>query len=221
MEPFLNMSNNRSLETNVRLRFCEVTAQFNADSVLVETCVSEIEQAHSKDARHYHNMLHLGKLTNELEEVKPLIEDWPAIVFAIAYHDIVYNPLASNNEAKSAAVAEKRLSSLRIPSTVISTCTNHILATKSHEPNSNPDSNYFTDADLSILGATPAGYEIYRSQVRKEYNFYPALIYNSGRKKVLQQFLKMECIYKTEHFREKYEDSARANIQREVQKLSE
>ena len=94
-----------------------------------------------------------------------------------------------------------------------------IKCTKSHEF-SDSDTNYFTDADLSILGKSWKTYEEYYQQIRKEYKIYPDFIYNSGRKKALQHFLKMDRIFKTDYFFEKYEIQARENLQNELQILT-
>jgi predicted metal-dependent HD superfamily phosphohydrolase len=81
------------------------------------------------------------------------------------------------------------------------------------------DINIFTDADLSVLGQDWNTYENYLIQIRKEYSIYPDFVYNSGRKKVLQHFLSMERIFKTNNFFEKLEAQAKENLQRELEQL--
>ncbi|MFD2921463.1 hypothetical protein ACFS6H_17175 [Terrimonas rubra] len=98
---------------------------------------------------------------------------------------------------------------------MISNCAAQILATKAHQASTDPDTNYFTDADLSILGQPWEVYETYYKNVRKEYAMYPDFLYNPGRKKVLQHFLSMDRIFKTNHFFGLLEAPARANLQRE------
>jgi len=75
------------------------------------------------------------------------------------------------------------------------------------------------DADLAILGKDWKDYENYIHQIRKEYSIYPDFLYNPGRKKVLIHFLEFDEIFKTNHFKEKYENIARENIQREISML--
>ncbi len=82
------------------------------------------------------------------------------------------------------------------------------------------ETNLFTDADLSILGSDPDTYKVYSKQIRREYSIYPEIIYNPGRKKVLTHFLKMDKIYKTEEFSDRYELNARINIQTELNSLT-
>ena len=93
------------------------------------------------------------------------------------------------------------------------------MATKLHGLNTDSDTNYFMDADLAILGADDDLYNLYTRQIRKEYKFYPDLLYKPGRRKVLQHFLQMDSIYKTSYFKDKYEWQARKNIKRELMDL--
>ncbi|MFZ4476447.1 MAG: hypothetical protein ACOYPR_14720, partial [Saprospiraceae bacterium] len=108
---------------------------------------------------------------------------------------------------------------LGYPPARISRCKAQIIATKSHVESSEQDTNLFLDADLSILGQEFSIYKTYTQQIRKEYAMYPDLLYRPGRKKVLQHFLGMDSIFKTRYFQEKYEASARKNLQAELAQL--
>lgn len=181
---------------------------------------TEIKSAHNEPNRYYHNLSHLDKLIAELEAVKNEISNWQTLVFSVAYHDIIYNILKHNNEEESAKFAYEKLTLLNLPDNQKDACAVQILATKSHDTNSNSDTNYFTDADLSILGAGNDIYKIYTGQIRKEYKYYPDFLYNPGRKKVLNHFLQMHRIYKTKYFEDKYEQQARLNLIEELKQLT-
>jgi predicted metal-dependent HD superfamily phosphohydrolase len=56
--------------------------------------------------------------------------------------------------------------------------------------------------------------------IRKEYNFYPDFMYKPGRQKVLQHFIQMPRIYKTDYFHDRYEEKARDNLHVELKELS-
>ena len=99
-------------------------------------------------------------------------------------------------------------------------CRNIILATKAHDQSDDPDTNYFTDADLSILGKPKTEYFNYTQAIRKEYKVLPDLIYKPGRIRVIRHFLEMERIYKSEYFYKQYELSARQNLKDELRMLS-
>jgi predicted metal-dependent HD superfamily phosphohydrolase len=136
-------------------------------------------------------------------------------VFSIVYHDVVYNVLKKDNEEKSAAYAEKKLSALHFPQSETTHCKACILATKSHHLNDDNELNLFIDADLSILGSEQEVYVNYARQIRKEYSIYPDFMYRPGRQKVLSHFLQMKRIFKTDEFFNKYEAQARINLQHE------
>ncbi len=200
--------------------FSKAAFEYTNDQLLVDQLWAEIETAYSSKSRYYHNLTHLIHLLNTLTEVHNRLQDFSIIVFSIAYHDIVYNTLKFNNEEKSASIAQKRMTSLGCPSQKIEQCAEQILATKHHQPSSNSDTNYFNDADLSILGATDDIYLDYCKNIRKEYSLYPDFVYKSGRKKVIEHFLEMDKIFKTDEFSNRYENQARKNLFLELKNLS-
>jgi predicted metal-dependent HD superfamily phosphohydrolase len=200
--------------------FLTLTQNYTPDNRLANDLWIEIETSYSTKKRHYHTLAHLENLLTQLTPIKSQIKNWDTVLFTLFYHDIVYNSLKKDNEEKSAELAESRLKSIAVPQSIIDHCKAQILATKQHLPSQDTDTNYFTDADLSILGADWETYSVYSKQVRKEYSIYPALIYNPGRKKVLEHFLKMERIFKTDYFFTKFESQAKQNLQRELNLLS-
>jgi len=183
------------------------------------TLWNEVEKNYSKPDRHYHNLTHLSSMLAELEPHQDKFDDWDTIIFAITYHDLIYSSLKSNNEEKSAEIAIKRLANISFPEKLVAFCGHLIRATKKHEP-SDPMTNLFTDADLSILGSDSRTYKEYAKQIRLEYAIYPDIIYNPGRKKALTHFLNMDNIYKTKEFSDKYEINAKANIEAELDSLT-
>ena len=199
-------------------QFLQTLSQYTSNNTLSGNYWLEIERNYSSKKRHYHNLLHLDNLLKELIEYQPLIKDWDMMIFAIAWHDIIYNVLKQDNELKSAVFAEKKLLALDVAPEKIEKCKALVNATKSHQAASDADVNLFTDADLSILGKPWDVYELYTKQIRAEYGIYPDIIYKPGRRKALQHFLNMPRIFKTEQFA-KYEENSRVNLQRELQEL--
>lgn len=197
--------------------FIKLVNQYNKEAS--QKLWLEITDSYTKKSRKYHNMLHLENMYKELLSCKDLISDWETVLLALFYHDIIYKSTRNDNEEQSALLAEKRLNLINYPEEGIAKCKQLILATKSHLPVSDNDINLFTDADLSILGYSWDKYSEYYKNVREEYSFYPDVLYKPGRKKILDHFLTMTHIFKTEFFRKKYEDSARKNIREELTKL--
>jgi predicted metal-dependent HD superfamily phosphohydrolase len=196
--------------------FAEAVSHYNSNTALAGKLWDEIEKIYTAKKRYYHNQSHLENLLKELTSIKESIEDWDCIIFSIAYHDIVYNTLQKDNEEQSAALAKQRLTEIAFQADRINKCVQQILATKGHTISDNKDTNFFTDADLSILGASWDVYETYFKSIRKEYSYYPDLLYKPGRKKVLQHFLGMGKIFKTDKFFSMYEEQARKNLSAEL-----
>lgn len=196
--------------------FLHFVKQYSKDHELANNLWLEIFTKYSEPKRHYHTIDHLEAMIAELKEVKTNIEDWDTILFAAFYHDIIYKASANSNEEDSAKVAMQRLSNIKYPAEKIAKCAQLIIATKQHELSKDNDTNFLTDADLSILGKSPDVYQKYTEQIREEYTIYPDFMYTSGRKKALQHFLQMSSIYKTEYFNNKYEKQARINLNNEL-----
>ncbi len=199
--------------------FIELIENYSTDDNLTIEFWDDIESNYSSKNRHYHTLNHLENLLNQLSEVKNEIKDWNCILFTLFYHDIIYKATKSDNEEKSADFALKIMTELSVSNFMIDNCKNQILATKTHSINSDSDTNFFIDADLSVLGQDWNSYSSYYKNVRKEYSIYPNILYNPGRKKVLKHFLAMEKIFKTDYFYQKFEANARLNVQKELELL--
>ena len=200
--------------------FIALLSKYTDDEPLVLDLWNEISQNYSKKNRYYHTLQHLENLLNQLTDIQPQIEDWKTILFTLYYHDLVYDSMKSDNEKQSANLAEKRLKQANVPTEMIEKCKVQIMATKEHLLSSDNDTNYFTDADLSVLGQAWAVYSAYYQNVRKEYAIYPDFLYNPGRKKVLKHFLAMERIFKTDYFYSEFEQQARENLEKEFNLLA-
>lgn len=200
--------------------FTDLVNKYASNSGIVQKLWDEIEKQYTSPKRFYHNLQHLENMYRQLESCREQIEDWDSLMFSLFYHDIIYKATSKDNEEKSALAAIKALTAINYPKEKIKLCGEQILATKGHELSPDNDTNLFTDADLSILGSDWDSYLEYSKQVRKEYAIYPDFMYNPGRKKALQHFIEMEKIFKTHHFREKFEESARKNIDTEISLLA-
>lgn len=198
--------------------FSELLARY-APSADASQLWREIETAYSGNKRYYHTLSHLHHLLKELQPFLQTLASPDSVLFALYYHDIVYNVLRHDNEAKSAVLAAKRLTALHVPEDMINACNALIMATASHQVSNNNDIDLFTDADLAVLGSNNDTYMAYANNIRREYSIYPDMVYHAGRKKVLSHFLAMPNIYKTQHFAMLYEQQARLNMTNELKLL--
>jgi predicted metal-dependent HD superfamily phosphohydrolase len=199
--------------------FFDLLRRYDVESKVANVLWNELVDSYCSSSRYYHTMQHLENVLENLMHVKDKIRNWDAVLFSLFYHDSVYDASQNDNEEKSAELAQKRLLDVGVNEAFILLTTQLILATKSHAQLVNSDANYFTDADLAILGQPWAVYKNYYENIRKEYAMYSDAVYNEGRKKVLIQFMRRSRIFKTDFFIELYEAQARQNLQREVEIL--
>lgn len=193
---------------------------YTKDQSVIDQGFERIASHYNETHRHYHNLHHVYTLLQLLLENSDLIADNENFLLAIYFHDLIYDVKQSDNEEKSAMAAAEFLFQTSYPAGDIEGIMQLIRATKTHEnTGDNPDLDYFLDFDLSILSAPADTYNAYAQQIRQEYSIYADDVYNAGRKKVLQHFLDLPSIYKTELFREKREAIARQNITAELQSL--
>lgn len=207
---------------NLKEFWTALVKNYTADEQLAKKIFAELMIAYNDDGRHYHNSEHISKMLEGAEKWKQLSHDHDALCFAIWYHDVVYNAMKSDNEERSADVAENDLRRIGYPQHKIDKVKEMILRTKKHTEwrNDDADTSLLLDLDLAILGAEPSVYEEYTKQVRKEYGWVPGIMYRRGRRYVLQQFLDAEHIYRLNEFRNALEEKARENLLYEIEQLS-
>lgn len=201
--------------TQLKNKFQTLLKCYSNDKVLIQKLWDEIEIKHSEKHRAYHTLKHLESFFVELKDFK--LSD--NILFAIFYHDIIYDTQTRDNEEQSALFSEEALAILGVKEKITREVTKLILETKSHEA-STKENELFLDADIAILGSTQANYNSYAQAIRYEYNIFTDEAYHKGRILVIESFLKKERIYKSDYFYEKYEKKARKNLEKERHKLS-
>lgn len=198
--------------------FLTLVSRYTDDKERANDLWLELFSHYAEPGRHYHTISHLENMAAELTPLRPQIDDWDAVLFALFYHDVIYKPTSLQNEAESARFARQRLQAIGFPADRMETCAAMILATKEHLPASG-DTAFLLDADMAVLGAAPDVYRQYADGVREEYSVFPDLLYNTGRKKILRHFLSMDRIFSTEYFYDRFERRARLNIQDEIDQL--
>lgn len=193
---------------------------FCSDSNQVEKTFELLQNLYSEKHRFYHNLGHIKFLLTLFQEFENEIKDKQAIFFSIYFHDAIYEPQEKDNEKQSAKLACEELEKLSLPEEKILKIEKIILATEKHSAeNMDADGQLFLDFDLTILGAEDDIYDEYKNAIRAEYSFVPEIIYRTERKRIMQNFLQREFIYFTKTMRDKFEEKARRNIEREILEL--
>ena len=166
--------------------------------------------------RSYHGLAHIVRVLRAVDDLVAAVEvdDADAVRFAAWFHDAVYDPRASGNEAASAHLATKALTQLGQPADRATRTGELVEATAGHLP-TKADEAVLIDADLAVLGADPATYETYARGVRREYAHVDDEAWRAGRAAVLQGFLDRATIYTTAPM-QAFEARARANLAAEL-----
>lgn len=142
--------------------------------------------------RHYHGPRHLLAVLDAVQSFQPE----RAFVLAAWFHDVVYDPTRSDNEAESARWMERLTAPLVQDGTVdgadLDLALRMVLATASPlEPLLNDSGGAaiarFLDADFQIFASLPAEYDRYLAEVRQEYAFVPDEAFRLGRRAFLEK----------------------------------
>ncbi|MCL2717091.1 MAG: phosphohydrolase [Alphaproteobacteria bacterium] len=166
--------------------------------------------------RHYHGIDHIRDCLRQLEQIDGLGDrERAALSQALLWHDAVYDPLATDNEERSAALAAAHCdSSLRDEVRRL------VLLTRSHSVDDTDRCGaIMVSIDLSILAADEAEYAAYCTAIQREYHQIPETAYRIGRSRILKQFLERPVIFPYPPYRQRLEQKARQNIAREIADL--
>jgi predicted metal-dependent HD superfamily phosphohydrolase len=178
--------------------------------------------AYSEPHRFYHTLEHVHEVLKVAGKLADLGSDPSAIQLAAWFHDAVYNPRATDNEERSAALATELLRPLRVPETMIRHVAEITRATAhSTTAEVNADTAVLLDADLAILSAEERRYARYAADIRREYAWVEESAYRAGRTKVLQSFLGRPRIFRTERMHAVAEEPARRNLSGEIERLAD
>ncbi|MER5943088.1 hypothetical protein ABT121_38025 [Streptomyces sp. NPDC001928] len=171
--------------------------------------------------RHYHTLTHLTAVLDRVDELAGHADDPDVVRLAAWFHDAVYLPDRSENEERSARLAERALPEAGVPAERTAEVARLVRLTVTHDPAPDDrDGQVLCDADLAILAAPPSGYAAYTAAVREEYHFVPSDAFREGRSAILRQLLDLPGLFRTPHGRKEWEATARYNLAAELEMLS-
>lgn len=192
-----------------RFRRCWNALQAQGDPAPI---FAKLQRAYHEPQRAYHNDRHLLDCLQQFDCVRDQAIAPMQVEFAIWYHDAIYDPQASDNEARSAAWARRDLQQGRVQPARVEAIDDLIMATKHDSAAETPDAALLVDIDLSILGRSREEFVYYDQAIRAEYAWVPEDEYRLGRSAVLERLLARPSIYTTPWFRARYETAARRNL---------
>jgi predicted metal-dependent HD superfamily phosphohydrolase len=182
--------------------------------------LTHIKIAYAEPHRHYHTLEHVRDCLKLYHKTMHLAEFPIAIEIAIWFHDLVYDPLADDNEVQSAARCDEWLR-IGEQSQPMRDEVGALILTTDHcrTPETN-DQQILADIDLSILGSEPEIYDSYARDVRREYAEVSDELFIAGRIKLLEGLQsKKGGIFHNEIFTDAFGECAHENIRRELEAL--
>jgi predicted metal-dependent HD superfamily phosphohydrolase len=187
--------------------------------------IMELQARYAEPQRHYHTWDHIEALLTHFETIKHALHDPVSTLWALYWHDAIYDPHRPDNEDASADLlvgdAAGLLTdlSLKRADRIIRATKEHLVPSDISESDRH-DLQIFLDIDLSILGARDDVFDTYEENIRKEYAFVPDDVYTQARSSILSGFLKRERLYFSDHFFKLWEHKARANLERSIARLA-
>lgn len=171
---------------------------------------AELVEAYDELHRHHHTASHVGNCLRVFDrpEVRALAEHPAEVELALWFNDVVQQPLATDNETRSAAHAAETLRAAGLaPDGIARVCTS-ILATAGG-PIAPGDAGLVADIDLALLGEGEAVVMAWERDVASEHAGVDAALYARRRASQLRGLLERPSIFSTRHFRERHERAAR------------
>ncbi|CAM5470048.1 HD domain-containing protein [Streptomyces purpurascens] len=172
--------------------------------------------------RRYHTVEHLTAVLDHIDVLERHAHDLDVVRLAAWFHDAVYLPDRSENEERSARLAERALAEAGVPATKTAEVARLVRLTVTHDPaDDDPDGQVLCDADLAILASPPSAYAAYTTAVREEYHFVPNDAFRTGRAAILRQLLALPKLFRTPHGASEWEATARYNLRSELELLED
>jgi predicted metal-dependent HD superfamily phosphohydrolase len=176
--------------------------------------------AYAEPARAYHTAEHIEECLTLLDASRVPVPHPDEVETAIWFHDAVYAAGNADNEARSAELARASLGDAGVASDVIGRISDLVLETRHVTVPDQPDAALLCDIDLAILGRSREVFDVFERRIRQEYAMVPEPMYRRGRSEILRRFLQRASIFQTDWFRQRFEDAARANLERALKTLA-
>lgn len=185
---------------------CEPKAPFEA-----------LLRAYGEPHRRFHVIDHIADCLDEFWPVRHMAEIPVAVGLGLFFHDKRYVIGRDDNELKSGYdlfefCINNGMTDFAAPGY------DDVVATDHKQPryHHTPDQTLTVDIDLSSLGKPPADFDRGSAFVQKEYEIIPDDQFYRGALEIFRTLASHDPLYRTEHFRRKYEQQAQENIKRYI-----
>lgn len=194
--------------------------------ILPAAQLQSLRDAYASPPRAYHHFGHVQDVLAHYREVETTGAGWhhPREVWlAVLYHDAIYVPGRSDNEAESADLAiehverwwpQAGIDPQRVAGLILLTARHGALGSEdAGTGEAGDDTRRFLDCDMAILGATPEVFAAYDRAIAEEYRAVPRWLYRIKRRQFFKRLLASDRIFLSDFFRDRFEAQARRNLQ--------
>ena len=220
------------LEQEMRKRWFRYALQFESCWAPEECSIvgyvheawHELKHSYAEPHRAYHNLAHVQKCLDTLDDVRYQCIDPVAVEGALWFHDLINGPAGpgydDEDEESSAYAAVRRFSEFGCDDITVCRIRDLILNTGGMGPQfSDPDALLVRDIDWSVLGSEPEAFAAYDAAIRHEYQRVPEKRYLFERGEFCREILESKHIFHTPYFRARFETPARKNLAELMKKL--
>ena len=175
----------------------------------------EVSRRYREPHRRYHTPQHIRHCLEQFDLAADLLDDRDAVEMALWFHDVVWEAQAApaSNERRSADLFVERLGGAlheRFRDTVYRL----VMVTVYPSEPATPDEGYMVDIDLSSFGLPWEEFRRDSQAVRDELPHLTDEEFFPKQHRFLRMLLGRERFFVTDFFAERYERTARDNIER-------
>lgn len=184
--------------------------------------LAEVKTAYAQPPRAYHNFAHVQALLHHYRDVAvgPGWQQPLEVLLAVLFHDAIYEAGRSDNELRSAQLAQVAITRwladrdvdvTRVMALIELTARHGSLRAEELDA----DAALFLDSDMAILGAPEAVFDAYDRGIAEEYRGkVPGFLFRLNRRRFLKGVLAQPRLFFSDFFHDRYDAAARVNLRR-------
>ncbi|MFQ5994470.1 MAG: hypothetical protein ACE5K1_05200 [Acidiferrobacterales bacterium] len=196
-------------------RFAALWNRCVADGAVAKSAplYEELWRRYSEPHRRYHTPDHISHCLQQLDLAAKLMDDPDAVEMGLWFHDVIYNPRATDNELKSAQLFAELVND-HIDPDFRQSVFDLILITTHPEQPARLDEKFIVDIDLSSFALPWDHFQQDSDAVRQEYAHISDEKFFPNHLQFLRALVDRPTFFFTDFFRGRYETTARENVAR-------
>ena len=182
---------------------------------------NRLVELYGEPHRHYHTLEHIKHCLDEFDQARTLMPEPDSVELALWFHDAIYQAGALDNERHSADLFRHYSSSGQADAALQQRVDELIMVTTHRGCPNRIDEQFIVDIDLSSFGLPWKQFMQDGQCIRAEFPHLMDDLYYAQHLHFLQGLQARPFFFFTDCFRQRYESTARGNIQRLMAELLE